>query len=110
MEDKVTQGWNRTHRQPTALEQSRLHANLGRVPLEVSTSLATEIGARELLALQRGDVLALGHSANAPVAVHVGGVHRFNGRLTLEGRSAAVLIEQATNVKTGTELTVVGAV
>jgi flagellar motor switch protein FliM len=109
MEDKVTQGWNRTHRQPTALEQARLHANLGRVPLAVSASLETQIGTRELLELQEGDVLALGHSANAPVAIQIGGVHRFNGRLTCEGRSAAVLIEQATNAEAGTELALVGA-
>jgi hypothetical protein len=54
-------------------------------------------------------VLALGHSANAPVDVHIGGVRRFNGRLTVEGHSAAVLIEQTTNANAGMELALVGA-
>jgi flagellar motor switch protein FliM len=110
MEEKVTQGWNRTHRQPSPLEQARLHANLGRVSLPVSTSLETRIGTRELLALQAGDVLALGHSSNSPVDVQIGGVRRFSGRLTCEGRSAAVLIEQASNAgSTNTELALAGA-
>ena len=97
MEEKVTQGWNRTRRQPTPLEESRLFANLGRVPLQVATTLETKIGARELLMLQPGDVLALGHSVNTPVDVKVGGIRRFSGRLTSDGETAAVLIQQASN-------------
>ena len=97
MEEKVTQGWNRTRRQPTPLEEARLFANLGRVRLPVATLLETKIGARELLMLQPGDVLALGHSVNAPVEVQVGGIRRYIGRLTADGDSAAVLIHQASN-------------
>ena len=109
MEEKVTQGWNRTRRQPTALEEARLYANLGRVPLEVSTLLETRIGTRELLTLKPGDIMTLGHSANAPVDVHVGGVRRFSGRLTSEGGSKAVLIERSSNMNQSTELALVGA-
>ncbi len=36
MEEKVTQGWQRTRRQPTAQEEARLDANLGRVTLPVT--------------------------------------------------------------------------
>lgn len=107
MEEKVTQGWNRTRRQPTPLEEARLHANLGRVTLPVSTVLEMKIGARELLMLQPGDVLTLGHSAHAPVDIHVGGVRRFNGRLTAEGGTTGVLIQQTSN--TSTELALVSA-
>ena len=63
MEEKVAQGWQRTRRQPTADEAARLQANLGRVPLPVTALLETRSTARELLALQAGDVVALGHSA-----------------------------------------------
>ena len=95
MEEKVTQGWNRTRRQPTAQEEARLYANLGRVSLPVATLLETRIGTRELLTLQPGDVVTLGHSANAPVDVHVGGVPRFTGRLAREHHGkAAVAVEQ----------------
>jgi flagellar motor switch protein FliM len=109
MEEKVTQGWNRTRRQPTPLEEARLHANLGRVTLPVATLLETKIGTRELLMLQAGDILTLGHSAHEPVDVQVGGVRRFNGRLTVEGGTTGVLIEQTSNSSTGTELALVGA-
>jgi flagellar motor switch protein FliM len=107
MEEKVTQGWNRTRRQPTPLEEARLHANLGRVPLKVDTILETRIGTRELLSLHPGDILALGHSAHAPVQIQVGGVRRFSGRLTSENGSAAVLIQHATN--TNSEQALLGA-
>jgi flagellar motor switch protein FliM len=109
MEEKVTQGWNRTRREPTALEEARLYANLGRVTLPVATILQTQIGTRELLRLQPGDVVTLGQSVNSLVDVQVGGVRRFSGRLTCEGGSKAVLIEQTSNSTTSTELALVGA-
>ena len=97
-------------RAPTALEEARLYANLGRVTLPVSTLLESRIGARELLMLKPGDVITLGHSANSPVEVHVGGVNRFSGRLTSEDGSKAVLIEKTSNsTMIGTEMALVGA-
>ncbi len=39
--------WHRTRRQPTPLEKARLHVNLGRVPLPVTTLLETRLAARE---------------------------------------------------------------
>jgi flagellar motor switch protein FliM len=97
MEEKVAEGWNRTKRQPSATEAARLQANLGRVPLRVKTLLATQMSARELLALQAGDVVTLGHSATAPVEVHVGGVRRFSGRLSCDHTgNTAVTIEHST--------------
>ena len=112
MEEKVTQGWNRTRRQPTAQEEAHLYANLGRVQLPVATQLETRIGTRELLTLRPGDVLTLGHSATAPVEVHVGGVRRFSGRLTSEGATKAVIIEGTSSlIQTSptTEMALVGA-
>jgi flagellar motor switch protein FliM len=96
MEEKVAEGWNRTRRQPSPLESSRLLANLGRVPLPVATVLETRMSAREVLALQAGEIVALGHSAAAPVDIHVGGVKRFVGRLTCDASGhTAVAIEHA---------------
>ena len=63
MEEKVTQGWNRTRREPTALEEARLYANLGRVTLPVATILETRIGdarAADAAAGRRGDARPLG--------------------------------------------------
>jgi flagellar motor switch protein FliM len=105
MEEKVAEGWNRTKRQPSAIEAARLQANLGRVPLPVKTLLETRMSARDVLALQAGDVVALGHSAASPVEIHVGGVRRFTGRLGCDDNgNTAVQVEQQTN-----EFSVVGA-
>jgi flagellar motor switch protein FliM len=93
MEDKFAQGWQKEKRQPTATEQARLTANLGRVPLRVTTLLETRLAARDLLALKPGDIISLGHPVTSPVEVHVGKIRRFFGRLTTTGAGAAVRIE-----------------
>jgi flagellar motor switch protein FliM len=108
MEDKVTQGWNRTRRQPTPQEEARLAANLGRVPLQVTTLLETHMPARELLALRPGDVIALGHSAQAPVEIQVAGIRRFAGRLTAEFGGVGVTVEGAPPAVAETALALVG--
>jgi flagellar motor switch protein FliM len=105
MEEKVAEGWNRTRREPSAIEAARLQANLGRVPLEVQTLLQTRMPAREVLALQPGDIVALGYAASASVDIHVGGVRRFTGRLACDERGKTTVSLDAAS----TELTVVGA-
>ena len=94
MEDKFAQGWQRARRQPTAVEQERLAANMGRIPLVVTTRLDARLPARDLLALKPGDVVSLGHPASSPVNVHVGEVRRFLGRLTATPAGAAVRVER----------------
>jgi flagellar motor switch protein FliM len=91
--DAFAQGWQRARRQPSQEEEAWLHANLGRVQLPVTALLETTLSARDLIALQPGDVLALGHGAAQPVEVHVGTVRRFSGRLTRSGASAGVVVE-----------------
>jgi flagellar motor switch protein FliM len=95
MEEKFAQGWQNKRRQPTAAERERLQANLGRVPLPVTTMLETRLRARELLSLRPGDILSLGHPAVGPVDVKVGKVRRFVGRLTTSQAGAAVRIDGA---------------
>ena len=56
--------------------------------------LETTLSARELLALRRGDVIALGHSANNPLDVHVGTVPRFAGRLMRQTNGVGVVVER----------------
>lgn len=97
LEDKFAQGWQRTRRQPTAAEQARLAANLGRIPLPVSTVLETRLPARDLVALKPGDIVSLGYPASNPVNVHVGQVRRFMGRLTMTDAGTAVRVERASS-------------
>jgi flagellar motor switch protein FliM len=91
--EAFAQGWQRTRRQPSPDEESWLHANLGRVQLPVTALLETTLPARDLIALQPGDVLSLGHGAAQPVDVHVGSVRRFSGRLTRNAAGAGVVVE-----------------
>jgi flagellar motor switch protein FliM len=95
MEEKVAEGWNRTRRQASAAEAAWLQVNLGRVPLNVKTQLETRMTAREVLALQPGDIVAMPQSVQSPVEIHIGGVPRFTGRLAREHHGkAAVTVEQ----------------
>jgi flagellar motor switch protein FliM len=95
LEDRVAQGWQRTRRQPSETEVAHLRANLGRVPLSITTQIETRLTARDLLDLQSGDVLSLGHAADRPVDVHVGRVQRFAGHLTATSSGAGVLIAES---------------
>jgi flagellar motor switch protein FliM len=99
MEEKVAEGWNRTRREPSAVEAARLRANLGRVPLEVQTLLQTRMPAREVLSLQAGDIVALGYAASAPVDIHVGGVRRFTGRLSCDEQGKTTVSIEAANAE-----------
>jgi flagellar motor switch protein FliM len=91
--EKFAQGWHRTRRQPTPEEESWLHANLGRVRVPVTALLETTLPAREVLALRRGDVIALGKSAHNPIDVHVGDVPRFEARLGRSDNDVHVIVE-----------------
>jgi flagellar motor switch protein FliM len=94
LEAKLTHGGPRSRKQPTATEQARLLANLGRVPLSVTTMLETRLSARDLLALRPGDIISLGQPASAPVEVQVGQINRYTGRLVTSPAGAAVRVEQ----------------
>lgn len=84
--------WHRTRRQPTAEETARLTANLGRVALAVTAQLETAFSARELLSMEPGDVVHLGHSSRQPVTVQVGSQAAFLGHLTQRNGRIAISV------------------
>lgn len=91
------QGWQRTNRDPTATERQWLSTNLGRVPLNVTTSIETRLRARELVNLRLGDVLSLGVPVQWPVDVSVGNRMKYQGRLTATNGHAALRVERLAN-------------
>ena len=95
--DSFAHGWHRTRRLPTSDEETWLHANLGRVQVPVTAKLDTTLSARELLALNPGDVIALGHSLANPVDLFIGQVRRFQGHLARKGEGVGLRIARATN-------------
>lgn len=100
MEEKVAQMWHRARREPTPAEQANLHANIGRVPLPVTTLLETRLAARDLLALRPGDLITLGRPAAGSVDVRVGQIRRFTGRLTSGASGAAVQVDRVSSCDT----------
>ena len=98
----LTKTWHRINRAPTGEDEQRLVATLGRVPLPVSARLETMMPASELIALKRGDVLSLGHSAKLPVEVLIGSTPKFRGRLAgRDGRSVVSIVEPIESVRRG---------
>src|SRR5581483_8453687 len=90
---RFVQGWHRTTKPPGPEDEANLLANLGRVPLPLTVSLETRLNMRELMMLNPGDVLAIGHPTTSPVDVHIGRTPRFAGRLLQGAGGAAVQIE-----------------
>jgi len=72
-----------------------LEANLGRVPLAVTAQLETTLAARDLMDLAAGVVLSLGHQANQPVTVNVGGVPAFAGQVVIHNSGLAIRVDGA---------------
>ena len=87
------QGWHRTRREPTEQESTWLHGNLGRMPLPVTAMLDSTMSARDLLELEPGHVISLGHPASQPINVQVGQVNRYPGYLTRSENGVGVLLE-----------------
>ena len=90
-----TQGWHRTRRDPSAVERAWLERNLMRMPLKVSTTLDTQLKARDLVRLERGDVLSLEIPTESPVNVLVENRLKFKGRLTVSNGRRATVIERS---------------
>ena len=90
-----TQTWQRARREPTAADRRALLDSLSRVRLSVAATLDTTLRARELLALNPGDVLSLGQAADDVLDIRVQGTRKFTGRLVTRGRAAGVRLERA---------------
>jgi flagellar motor switch protein FliM len=99
--ERFVQGAQRTRRQPTPLEEEWLSTNLGRVGIPVTAMLASTLSAGELLKLQRGDVIGLGHSLLQPIDIQIGQVTRFLGRLASDGGALTVRVESRADAPIG---------
>ena len=86
------QAWHRQRRDLTPTERGWLHDNIARVPVNLTALLTAQLTARELLALEPGDIVGLGVPAHQPIDVHVGSSLKFRGRLAVDGRRSAVRI------------------
>jgi flagellar motor switch protein FliM len=87
-----TGAWDRHRREPTARERVWLQENLRRVPMPVSAVIESRLSARDLVALQPGDVLGLDVPVSRPVDLRVGRTLKFRGRLGAASGRAAMTI------------------
>jgi flagellar motor switch protein FliM len=86
------QGWHQSAPNATSAQRTHLIENLGRVPMEVATLLDSRVRVRDVLDLQRGDVVCLGVPLETAVRVRVGDRVKYLGRLTKhEGRAAVTV-------------------
>lgn len=88
----LTPGGANVQRPVTPTEAAWLHSHLSSVPLEVAAQLETRLSARELVALQPGEVIVLPHSVNDAIDVRVGDIRRYSGRLVRQGGDRAMLM------------------
>jgi flagellar motor switch protein FliM len=85
-----TPAWRRQQPAISPVERGWIHDNLGRVVVPVAPYLETRLSGRDVLALQPGDLVALGVPVTEPIDVKVGGVRKLRGRLTARDQRALV--------------------
>jgi flagellar motor switch protein FliM len=86
--------WLKPQRGATPQERVWMTENLGSVPVTLSPLIETRLRGREVLALDRGDVISLGVRVNTPVDLRVGGVCKLRGRLVARDQRAMVQIDR----------------
>lgn len=91
---KFSSTWQRAHRKPTDAETTRLRERLATVPFPVAGLLQTALPVRELIALQRGDIVTFGQPVSQPVDVGVDGSVKFKAQLVRCGQRAGLEIER----------------
>ena len=96
MVEMLAPGGQRARRDPSPAEEAWLHANLGRVPLDLTAQLEMSLPARDLVMLRPGDVLALPHAASKPVGIRVAQLPRFTGRLARSANDSIGIVIEGT--------------
>jgi flagellar motor switch protein FliM len=75
--ESFTHSWYRPHRETSAARRDGVAAALGRLPMQVSATVATTLSARDVMALQPGDVINLGHRVCDPLDGRVNNLPKF---------------------------------
>jgi len=89
----VAQGMHRTRKEQSDRDRQRLIENIGRIPVEVSAGIDSQLCAADVLELREGDLISLGRSLREPVDVKVLGSSKFAGRLLRLAHSSGVRVE-----------------
>lgn len=79
-----------SRREPTPAESERLWQGLSRVPVELDISIETWMTPREILHLNRGDLLSLGRQVREPLEIRAGSVVKYLGQPVLTDHGAGL--------------------
>jgi flagellar motor switch protein FliM len=91
--ESFTHSWYRAHRTPSTTEREEMGTALGRLPMHVAATVETTLTARDVLALQPGDVINLGHRLAEPIQGRVNNLTKFFVIPTLVDGRAGVRVE-----------------
>lgn len=75
--ESFTHSWYRAHRASSPADRDGVAAALGRVPMQVTATVETTLSARDVMELQPGDVVNLGHRLSEPLDGRVNNLAKF---------------------------------
>lgn len=90
---RMPQGWRSGRRDPSPADASHLARNLARVTAPVTAVLRATLEARDILAVQPGDVLSLGRTITEPIEVCVWNTVKLLARPAGTGDGPGLAVE-----------------
>jgi flagellar motor switch protein FliM len=99
--EAFTHSWYRAHRGSTSADLEGIRLMLGRLPLHVAATVETTLSAREVLELEAGDVISLGHRVCDPLDGRVNDLARFKVMPTLVGGRAGMRVLESVGTLEG---------
>lgn len=97
--EAFTHSWYRAHRAATSADIEDMRIMLGRLPLDVDATVETTLTARDVLELQPGDLISLGHRLSDAIDGRVNELARFKVIPTLVSGRAGVRVLEAVGVR-----------
>lgn len=99
--EAFTHSWYRANRAATSADLEGIRQMLGRLPLHVAATVETTLSAREVLDLEAGDVISLGHRVCDPIDGRVNDLTRFKVMPTLVGGRAGMRVLESVGLHEG---------
>jgi flagellar motor switch protein FliM len=99
--EAFTHSWQRGNRPASSADADDVRQMLGRVPLTVSATVQTTLSAREVLDLQPGDLIALGHRVTDAIDGRVNDMTRFKVLPTLVAGRAGMRVRELVGTPEG---------
>lgn len=96
-----THSWHRAQRPVTAAATDDVRQLLRRVPMTVTATVETRLSARDVLDLEPGDVISLGHRVTDAIDGRVNDLTRFKVSPSMVGGRAGVRVRELVGVQEG---------